>query len=79
MSTALALDIVHNKSNGMIAAPRRQPRHYYIDNMISEWLNIHYGDSSFNGRVVLGYKKEDTDAIYVLTARSMTELEDYFH
>ena len=60
----------------MIAAPKLQIRHNYIDRTIDQWLDIHFGDQSFNGRVILGRRKHG-GGIYTMTARSLSDLRPY--
>ena len=60
----------------MIAAPRRQINHKFIDRSISQWLDVHFGDDSFNGRVFLGHRKHG-GGVYTMTARSLSELRPY--
>ena len=45
-------------------------------NQIDKWLDIHFGDTSFNGRVVLG-RKNRGGGISTVGARSLTELRPY--
>lgn len=58
------------------AAPIRQMNHRHIDNAIEQWLDIHYGDTSFNGRVVIGHRKNG-GGIYTMTARPISEIKPY--
>lgn len=60
----------------MIAAPRKQTRHNYIPREIDRWLNVHFGDQSFNGRVFIGHRKHG-GGVYTMTARSLSELRPY--
>lgn len=60
----------------MIAAPVKQYRHKYIDKAVGQWLDIHFGDQSFNGRVFIGHRKHG-GGIYTMTARSLSELRQY--
>lgn len=61
----------------MIAAPKYQRNHNYIDRRINEWLNIHYGDTSFNGRVAIGVlNKGDMKTV---AFRSLSELPGYIN
>lgn len=60
----------------MIAAPVNQINHKYIDRSVSEWLDIHFGDHSFNGRVFIGHRKRG-GGVYTMTARSLSELKQY--
>ncbi len=59
-----------------IAWPIKQINHKYINRSIDKWLDIHYGDTSFNGRVVIGHRRPG-GGIYTMTARSLTELRPY--
>ena len=56
--------------------PVIQPNHIYINKDIYQWLDIHFGDTSFNGRVVLGRKKHG-GGVLPLKARLLTELRPY--
>ena len=60
----------------LTAAPIKQRNHKYINNAIDKWLDIHFGDTSFNGRVVIGHRKNG-GGIYTMSARSLTELRPY--
>ena len=60
----------------MISAPIYQKNHKFIDRSISEWLDIHFGDQSFNGRVFIGHRKNG-GGVYTMTARSLSELSQY--
>ena len=60
----------------MISAPIYQRNHKFIDRSVSEWLDIHFGDRSFNGRVFIGHRKHG-GGVYTMTARSLSELNQY--
>jgi predicted DNA-binding protein (UPF0251 family) len=60
----------------MIAAPVNQINHKYIDRSVSEWLDVHFGDHSFNGRVFIGHRKHG-GGVYTMTARNLSELKEY--
>ena len=60
----------------MIAAPKMQIRHNYISRDVAQWLDIHFGDQSFNGRVFIGHRKKG-GGVYTMTARSLSELRQY--
>ena len=60
----------------MVAAPKLQTNHKYINHAIDRWLDIHFGDTSFNGRVVIGRRKNG-GGIYTMTVRSLGELRPY--
>ena len=60
----------------MVAAPMRQKYHRHINTAIEQWLDIHFGDTSFNGRVFIGHRKND-GGVYTMTARPLTELKPY--
>lgn len=59
-----------------IVWPKKQLNHKYISDAIDKWLDIHYGDTSFNGRAVIGHRPNGK-GIYPLTMRSLTELRPY--
>lgn len=59
-----------------IVWPKKQLNHKYINDAIDKWLDIHYGDTSFNGRAVIGHRRNG-GGIYTMTARSLTELRPY--
>lgn len=56
-------------------APRKQRNHKYINRAIDQWLDIHYGDTSFNGNAVIGYRKNK--GVYTMSVRPLTELKQY--
>lgn len=58
-------------------APLKQRYHKYIDNSIDQWLDIHFGDTSFNGRAVIGHRKPGKEGIHTLSMRPLTELKPY--
>lgn len=60
----------------MIAAPKLQINHKFIDRAVSKWLDVHFGDQSFNGRVFIGHRKHG-GGVYTMTARSLSELQQY--
>ena len=60
----------------MIAAPLLQRNHKFIDRRIAEWLDIHFGDSSFNGRIFIGHRKRG-GGVYTMSARNISELKEY--
>lgn len=60
----------------MIAAPKLQRNHRFIDRAVSEWLDIHFGDTSFDGRIFIGHRKHG-GGVYTMTARSLSELSQY--
>lgn len=43
---------------------------------IDQWLDIHFGDTSFNGRVVIG-RREIKGGVYALGVRPLTTLRPY--
>jgi DNA-binding CsgD family transcriptional regulator len=59
-----------------IVWPKKQLNHKYINDAIDKWLDIHFGDTSFNGRAVIGHRRNG-GGIYTMTARSLTELRPY--
>ena len=60
----------------MSVLPILQPKHRYLDRAIEQWLDIHFGDQSFNGRVILGCRKHG-GGIRTITAKSLSELRPY--
>lgn len=56
-------------------APIRQRNHKYINRAIDQWLDIHYGDTSFNGNAVIGYRKGK--GVYTMSVRPLTEVKQY--
>ena len=60
----------------LTAAPIKQINHKYINRSIESWLDIHFGDTSFNGRVIIGHRKQQ-GGIYTMSARPLTELRPY--
>lgn len=61
----------------LMAAPKVQLNHKYINKSIDRWLDIHFGDTSFNGRVVIGHRKHGSGGIYPMSVRPLTELRPY--
>ncbi len=60
----------------MIAAPRLQINHKFIDRSVAKWLDLHFGDTSFNGRVFIGHRKRG-GGVYTMSARSLMDLKEY--
>ena len=60
----------------MNAAPKRQIHHNYINRDVALWIDIHFGDQSFNGRVFIGHRKHG-GGVYTMTARDLSELRQY--
>ena len=60
----------------MIAAPKLQINHKFIDRSVAKWLDLHFGDTSFNGRVFIGHRKRG-GGVYTMSARSLTDLKQY--
>lgn len=60
----------------IVAAPLKQRNHKHINRSIEQWLDIHFGDTSFNGRVIIGRRKNQ-GGIYTMSARPLTELTPY--
>lgn len=56
--------------------PVVQINHRYIDRAIDRWIDIHFGDTSFNGRVFLGRKKFD-GKVLPLAGVPMTKLKPF--
>ncbi len=52
------------------------PKYKNISNNINKWLDIHFGDTSFNGRAVIGRKEKD-GSLHTMTAQPLTELRPY--
>jgi len=64
--------------NSAIMWPQEQKNHHYIDKRIMPWLDIHFpADSSFYGRIFLGYHRKDGTGIFDLTRRNVDELSDF--
>ena len=61
----------------LTAAPIKQRNHKYINMKINQWLDIHFGDTTFNGRVVIGHRKTHSNGIHTMSVRSLTELKPY--
>lgn len=60
----------------IVAMPKFQSNHNFINQAIGQWLDIHYGDNSFNGRVFIGHRKNG-GGVYTMSARSLNELRPY--
>lgn len=58
-----------------MSLPMKQIHHNYIDKSVYKWLDIHFGDTSFNGRVVLGCRRNGR--MKTMTACSLKELRPY--
>lgn len=62
----------------MITMPVKQKNHNFIDTVVMQWLDLHYpSDSSFDGRVFIGYRPENASGIYNLTRRNIDELAEF--
>lgn len=61
----------------LTAAPKKQRNHKYINDSVDQWIDIHFGDTTFNGRVVLGHRKPGSGGIYPMSVRNLTELRPY--
>lgn len=62
----------------MIAQPRLQRKHKYIDRRINDWLAIHYGDTSFNGRITITVRNRN-GYMETVSCRSLKELQPYIN
>ena len=77
MSSAKTMNFdVREEVSHMIAAPRMQVNHKFIDRAVSQWLDIHFGDKSFNGRVFIGHRKRG-GGIYTMAVRPLADLRQY--
>ena len=56
----------------LTSAAKKQQNYKTID----KWLDIHFGDTSFNGRAIIG-RRENGKGIYTLGVRSLTTLRPY--
>lgn len=61
----------------MIALPVKQKNHTYIDPAVAQWLDVHFGDTSFDGRVFIGHRKSGGKGVYTMSARSLSQLKKY--
>ncbi len=62
----------------MIVMPKEQFKHRYIDRKIMPWLDLHFpADSSFDGRIVLCYRRKDNDGIYNITRSDISKLSEF--
>lgn len=69
---------VFSELSAAIMWPQEQKHHNYIDKRIMPWLDLHFpADSSFYGRVFLGYHRKDGNGIYNLTRRNIDELAPF--
>ena len=62
----------------MSCVPKKQPNHRYLEALepdFFDWLDIHYGDHSFEGVVSVGYKR--TTGLWPLKSCRITELKSY--
>lgn len=70
------LTVSETEVSHVIAAPMLQRNHKFIDRSVSQWLNVHFGDTSFNGRIFIGHRRSG-GGVYTMTARSLTDLHQY--
>lgn len=62
----------------MVTMPKMQYNHNYIDSKIMPWLDLHFpADSSFNGRVVICYRRKNMDGIFNLMRSDISKLSTY--
>lgn len=62
----------------MISMPKEQYKHNYIDRKIMPWIDLHFpADSSFDGRIVLCYRRKDNEGIYNVTRSDISKLADF--
>jgi transcription initiation factor IIE alpha subunit len=47
------------------------------NSLFDQWFDIHFGDTSFNGRAVIGRRKPQDEGIKTVAFRSLTELRSY--
>jgi DNA-binding CsgD family transcriptional regulator len=47
-----------------------------VNNSLDQWLNIHYGDTSFNGRVVIG-RRTNGGGIHMMGVRPLKSIRGY--
>ena len=49
----------------------------YINNSIDKWIDIHFGDTSFHGNVVLGQRKPNEPGVYNMSFRPISKIRPY--
>ena len=56
--------------NNLLAFPTEYNKNVQssIENTLDQWIDIHYGNLSFNGRVMFGSRKEGKPEIYQVAA-----------
>lgn len=59
------------------SVPIKQYNHKYIDNSINRWVGIHFGDTSFNGNVVLGHRKPGFKGVHTMSTCAISDLRMY--
>lgn len=47
----------------------------YMNSEVSQWLDIHFGDTSFNGRAFIGRRKKGTDGVFNHRKYTLTSLK----
>lgn len=59
--------------------PKKQPKHNFIDSVVVDFIKTHFGDTSFNGRIVIGMKGEYKLGTYMKTIScvDISSLPDY--
>ena len=48
-----------------------------INNSIDKWIDIHFGDTSFHGNVVLGQRKPNEPGVYNMSFRPISKIRPY--
>ena len=62
----------------MVTMPKMQFNHNFIDRKIMPWLNLHFpADSSFNGRIMICYRRKNGDGIYNLMRSDISQLANF--
>lgn len=59
------------------SVPIRQRNHRFIDRSIERWVDIHFGDTSFNGNVILGHRKPDSNGVHAMSVCGISDLKPY--
>ena len=62
----------------MVTMPKAQINHNFIDKKIMPWLDLHFpADSSFNGRIMLCYRRKNTEGIFNVMRTDIAQLANY--
>lgn len=60
-----------------MSLPMKQIHHNYIDKSVHKWLDIHFGDTSFNGRVFFGRRVIGTSELGTMATCSIKKVPSF--